>query len=118
MPDPGEKGLYFVNGKPSGFPTVYRVHSKESTDIVSDDTTGPIISHDGKRVMYTTLAAGKRHELWESDLDGGNKLKIATGDHLGTGNWAPDNFHLSVQEAEAHNFTLCGKPLWPHFINA
>ena len=99
MPDPVGKGIYFVNGKSSGFLTVYHVHSKESTDIVSEDVTGPIISLDGKRVMYTTLAAGKRHELWVSDIDGGNKVKIATGEHLGTGNWAPDNFHLSFQEA-------------------
>ena len=99
MPDPGGRGIYFVNGKSSGFLTAYHVHSKESTDIVAEDVTGPIISSDGKRVMYTT--APQRHELWVSDIDGGNKVKIATGEWLATGNWAPDNFHLSFEEKGA-----------------
>ena len=95
MPDPGGKGIYFVNGKSSGFLTAYHVHSKESTDIVSEDATQPVISPDGKRVMYITLPARERIELWVSDIDGGNKVKIATGEALATGSWAPDNFHLS-----------------------
>ena len=99
MPDPGGKGIYFVNGKSSGFLTAYHVHSKESTDIVSEDATQPIISPDGKRVMYITLPAPQRNELWVSDIDGGNKVKIATGETLATGTWAPDNFHLSFSEA-------------------
>jgi serine/threonine protein kinase len=98
MPDPGGKGTYFVNGKSSGFLTAYHVHSKESTDIVSEDATEPIISPDGKRVMYITLPAPQRVELWVSDIDGGNKVKLATGESLATANWAPDNFHLSFQE--------------------
>jgi serine/threonine protein kinase/Tol biopolymer transport system component len=95
MPDPGGKGIYFVNGKSSGFLTAYHVQSKESADIVSEETTQPVISRDGKRVMFITLPAAQRSELWVSDIDGGKKVKIATGDHLGTGTWAPDSFHLS-----------------------
>ena len=57
MPDPGGKGIYFVNGKSSGFLTAYHVHSKESTDIVSEDATQPTISPDGKHVMYITFPA-------------------------------------------------------------
>jgi serine/threonine protein kinase len=87
MPDPGGKGIYFVNGKSSGSLTAYHFHSKESTDIVSEDATQPAISPDGKRVMYIKLAAGKRHELWVSDIDGGNKVKIATAESLGTATW-------------------------------
>ena len=98
MPDPGGKGIYYVNGKSSGFLTVYHVHSKESTDIVSEDATQPIISPDGKRVMYITVPAPQRTELWVSDIDGGNKVKLATGETLGTGTWAPDNFRLSFEE--------------------
>jgi len=96
MPDPGGKGIYFVNGKSSGSLTVYYVHSKKSTDIVSEDATQPAISPDGKRVMYLTFKS-----LWVSDIDGGNKAKLATGENLATGTWAPDNFHLSFQESEA-----------------
>jgi serine/threonine protein kinase/Tol biopolymer transport system component len=100
MPGPGG-AIYYVNGKSSGFLTAYRVHSKDSTDIASEDATQPIISRDGKRVMYITLPAPQRSELWVSDIDGGNKAKLATGENLGTGSWAPDNFHLSFVDGEA-----------------
>jgi serine/threonine protein kinase len=100
MPDPGGKGTYFVNGKSSGFLTAYHVHSKESKDIVSEDATQPTISPDGKHVMYIIRPAPHRAELWVSDIDGGNKVELATGETLATGAWAPDNFHLSFQEME------------------
>jgi serine/threonine protein kinase len=72
MPDPGGKGIYFVNGKSSGLLTAYHVHSKESTDIVSEDATQPVISPDVKRVMVH-LARGRRaartlgggHRRWQ-----------------------------------------------------
>jgi Tol biopolymer transport system component len=98
MPDPGGKGIYFVNGKSSGSLTVYHVKSKESTDIVSEDATQPIISPDGKRLMYITLPGPQAAQLWVSGIDGGNKLKLATGELLNTGTWASDNFHLSFWE--------------------
>src|SRR5208282_418465 len=72
---------------------------RESNDIASEDATQPTISPDGRRVMYITLPSSQRHELWVSDIDGGHKVKIATGDHLGTGTWQSDNFHLSFFEA-------------------
>ena len=99
MPNPNGKEIYFVNGKSSGFLTAYHVHSKNATDIVSEDASQPIISQDGKHVMYLTFPVPKRQELWVSDIDGGNKLKISTGETLATGLWAPDNFHLSFSEA-------------------
>ena len=98
MPDPGGKGIYYVNGKSSGSLTAYHVQSKESKEIVLEDATQPIISRDGKHVMYITLPAPQKSELWVSDIDGGNKVKIATGEVLLTGVWAPDNFHLSFGE--------------------
>ena len=98
MPDLGGKGIYFLNGKSSGSLTVYHVQSKESRDIVSEDATQPIISPDGKRLMYITLPGPQTAELWVSGIDGGNKLKLATGESLNTGTWAPDNFHLSFWE--------------------
>jgi serine/threonine protein kinase/Tol biopolymer transport system component len=101
MPDPAGAGMYFVNGKASGFLTAYHAHSKESIDIVSENATQPIISPDGKRVMYITFPAKDRNELWVSNIDGGNKVKLATGEALWTGDWAPDNFHLSFCETAA-----------------
>jgi hypothetical protein len=100
MPDPAAKGIYFVNGQSSVSLTAYHVQSKQSTDIASDNATNPTISPDGKRVMYCTLLRGKRHELWVSDIDGANKLKLATGENLSTGWWAPDNFHLTFVDFE------------------
>jgi Tol biopolymer transport system component len=38
------------------------------------------------------------NELWVSDIDGRNKVKITTGEGIGTGTWAPDNFHISFVE--------------------
>jgi serine/threonine protein kinase/Tol biopolymer transport system component len=98
MPEPGGNGTFFINGKSSGFLTAYHVHSKESKDIVSEDATQPVMSKDGKLVMYITLPAPQRTELWVSNIDGGNKVKLAIGESLGTGTWAPDNFHLSFEE--------------------
>jgi serine/threonine protein kinase len=101
MPDPEGKGIYYVNGKSSGSLAAYHVQSKESTDIVSEDAAQPAISRDGKRVMYITFPVPKRNELWVSDVDGGNKVKLATGERLRTGTWAQDNFHLSFFEQGA-----------------
>jgi Tol biopolymer transport system component len=103
MPDPGGKGIYYVNGKSSGFLSAYHVKSKESTDIVSEDATQPAISPDGKRVMYITFPTPQRNEIWVSDIGGGNKVKIATAEELDSGNWAPDNFHLLFFETGASN---------------
>jgi serine/threonine protein kinase len=104
MPDPGGKGIYYVNGKSAGFLTAYHVQSKQSTDIVSEDATQPAISPDGKRMMYITLPAAQRRELWTSDIDGGNRMKIATAEDIATGGWAPDNFHLSFIERGSGGF--------------
>jgi serine/threonine protein kinase/Tol biopolymer transport system component len=98
MPDPGGKGIYYVNGKSSGSLAAYSSQTKESTDIVSEEATQPIISRDGKHVMYITLPVPQRTELWVADTDGRNKLKLATGESLSTGTWASDNFHLSFWE--------------------
>jgi len=52
--------------------------------------------------MYIALPTSSKVELWVSDIDGGNKVKIATGEtqeeELLTLNWAPDNFHLSFSQ--------------------
>jgi Tol biopolymer transport system component len=100
MPDQAGKGIYYVNGKSSGFLTAYHIQSKESKDI-AEDATQPVISPDGKRVMYITRPASPRNELWASDINGGAKVKLATGEQVETGNWASDNFHLSFFDTEA-----------------
>ena len=114
MLDPGGKGIYFVNGKSSGLLTAYNTRTKESTNIV-EDATQPAISRDGKRLMYITVPDQERGEVWVSNVDGSQKLKVATttSGSLGTGTWAPDNLHLTLMEEEAS-----GKPDKPYIVAA
>jgi hypothetical protein len=100
MPDPGG-GRIYLNGQSSGFLTAYHVHSKESTEIPSENAAQPSISPNGKRVMYVTLPARERSELWMSDIEGNNKVRIATGEAVETGASASDNFHLSFFATQA-----------------
>jgi Tol biopolymer transport system component len=88
-------GIYYVNGKASGFLTAYHVHSKESVDLVSEDASQPSVSRDGKRVMYIKLLGGDQRELWVSDIDGANQVKLATSAILATGDWSPDSSELA-----------------------
>jgi Tol biopolymer transport system component len=100
MLDPGGKGIYFVNGKSAGFLTAYNVHSKVSTDLASENATQPVVSPDGKRVMYITMPARDRTELWVSNMDGSNKVKLASSRSLGTGYWTPDNLHVFYMDEQ------------------
>jgi len=90
MPDPGGKGLYFVNGKSSGFLTTYNTRTKQVTDIASENATQPAVSPDGKKVIYITVPSRDHNEVWVADIDGGNKTKIASGESLATGMWSAD----------------------------
>jgi Tol biopolymer transport system component len=114
MSDPGGKGIYFVNGKSSGLLTTYNTRTKESTNIV-EDATQPAISRDGKRLMYITVPDQERGEVWVSNIDGSQKLKVATttSGSLSTGTWAPDNLHLTFMEEEA-----AGKADKPYIVAA
>ncbi|MGH9775594.1 MAG: protein kinase domain-containing protein [Candidatus Acidiferrales bacterium] len=98
---PGGRGIYFVSGKSTGLLTAYNLHSKQSTDIASENATQPTISRDGKRVMYITAPARDRSELWVSNIDGSDKVKLASSGSLSTASWALDNSHLSFSETEA-----------------
>ena len=92
MPDPGGKGIYFVNGKSSGSLTITTFIPRNRQTSCRRTRLEPAISPDGKRVMYITFPTAQTNELWVSDIDGGNKVKIATGDSLGTRLGAPTIF--------------------------
>ena len=94
MVDPGGRGIYYVNGKYSGFLTAYNARTKESVDIATDIATQPTLSHDGRHVSYVTLPGPHRDELWVSDLDGKNRVKLASAERLGTGGWSRDGSRL------------------------
>ncbi len=44
LADPSGKGLYFVNGRASGVLTLYRAATRQSSDLVSELATQPLIS--------------------------------------------------------------------------
>ena len=109
MPDPAGKGLYFVNGKSSGFLTAYNTRTKQFSDIASENATQPAISPDGKRVAYITIPARDRNEVWVADIDGNNKTKLATGESLATGMWSADSTRIGFISEKA------GAPDKPYF---
>ena len=100
MPNPSGNGMYIVNGKSVGLLTAYHPKTKEAMDIAGENATQPAVSRDGKRLMYITVPSKDRSELWVSNIDGSNKAKLASGMSLGTGTWAPDNFHLAFLSEE------------------
>ncbi len=94
MTDPIGKGIYYVNGKWSGFLTAYNTRTKESVDLATEDASQPTVSPDGKRVSYVTLSGPHRNELWVSDIDGKNKVKLSAAERLGTAGWSRDSSKL------------------------
>jgi serine/threonine protein kinase/Tol biopolymer transport system component len=112
MPDPAGKGLYIVNGKAAGMLTAYNAKTKQTLDISAENPTQPAMSRDGKRVMYLTAPSRDRNELWVSNIDGSNKVRLAPSGRLATYSWAPDNFHLTFGSEEP------GKPTRVYVVGA
>jgi Tol biopolymer transport system component len=98
MLDPATKGIYFVNGRSSGSLTAYHVHGNQFVDIVSEEASQPIISPDGKRVMYVKSLGPGKQELWVSDIDGANRTKLASSEALDTEAWSPDGSQLTFTD--------------------
>jgi serine/threonine protein kinase len=90
MSDPGGKGLYFINGRSAGTLTLYRVSSKQFSDIVTEDATQPTLSNDGLHLAYITTPERGKSELWSSDLTGNNRLRLASGSRMETLAWSND----------------------------
>jgi WD40-like Beta Propeller Repeat len=105
MPDPGGRGILFVNGRESGFLTAYQPRTKSSVDLVSENATQPTISPDRKRLMFLKILGQSKMELWVSDIDGANPLKLASSGRLSTLGWSPDGSQLAF----ADNTTGTGK---------
>jgi serine/threonine protein kinase len=83
MPTAAGKGVYFVNGRRSGFLTVYHPQTRQSMDLTTEDATQPEISRDGRYVMYIELSGNaQQSDLWVSDMDGNHRSKITSGTEL------------------------------------
>jgi Tol biopolymer transport system component len=95
MRDPQGKGIYFVNGKGTGALIVYDVKTGRTNEIVTEDASQPTISPDKSKVMYVKFRQRNLRELWISDLDGQNKIKLASGGRLSTADWFPDSSRIS-----------------------
>lgn len=108
MPDPNGKGIYFISGKESGSLMASDVKAGTSREIVSDMATQPIISPDGKRLMFIRdLELGVNTELWTCNIDGSNKVKLASGRNLATGDWTRDGLRLGFGDGEEnHGFIV------------
>ena len=108
MTDPEGKGTYFINGKESGALSVYRAHTKQSTNIVNENATQPVVSGVGSRVAYVLLLGSGRQELWASDVDGINASRLTSGKGLETLGWSHDATQLVFPEVSegAKIFTI------------
>ncbi len=100
--DPSGRGMFFVNGKRSGFLTIYHTKTKQSRDLVSEEATQPAISWDGRRVSYITLSGNAQQgDLWISDLDGSDRVKIASGTALTTVAFSSDDSKFMFADRES-----------------
>src|SRR5580693_8748092 len=109
MPAPAEKGIYFVNGKRSGALSVYNTQTKTSSDILQELATQPALSWDGRHVGYVVLSGNAQEgDLWVSDIDGSNRVKLASGTGLVTAAFNSDGsrFMFGVRENGAQKFYI------------
>lgn len=108
MPDPNGKGIYFISGKESGSLLASDVKTGTAREIVSDMATQPIIAPDGKKLMFIrVLELGVNTELWTCNIDGSNKVKLASGRNLATGDWTRDSLRLGFADGEEnHGFIV------------
>jgi Tol biopolymer transport system component len=107
MPAPAEKGIYFVNGKRSGALSVYHTQTKRSSDILQELATQPALSWDGRHVGYVVLSGNAQEgDLWISDIDGSNRVKLASGTGLVTAAFNSDGsrFMFGLRENGAQKF--------------
>ena len=55
MPDPSGKGIYYINGKLAGSLISYNVKNGTTVEISTELASQPIVSPDGKHVLYIKL---------------------------------------------------------------
>ena len=106
MRDPNGKGIYFISGKTTGGLFAYDAQNSRATEIAAEDITQPVISPDQKRIMYLKLLQAGIRELWVSDLDGKNPIKLASGKNLNTGDWSSDGSKVCFYDESNEGFII------------
>jgi hypothetical protein len=100
MPAAG-KGLYYVNGRRSGVLTAYNTKTKKSQDIANELATQPALSQDGRHVIYITLSGhAQQGDLWVSNIEGGDRIKLASGTELVTLGFSSDSSRVWFGDVE------------------
>ena len=101
LADPSGKGLYFVNGRASGVLTLYRAATRQSSDLVSELATQPLISPSSHKVAYITNSESGKRELWVADIDGGHPIKVYESNrYIDTLGWSSDETQFIFAEFE------------------
>jgi len=106
MADPNGKGVYFINGRNAGTLVLYRVTTKQFSDVVSDDATQPEFSNDGRHFAYITNREAGKYEIWVTDLDGNHRLKLVSGNRLETLAWSNDATKFLYAEVDKREMKL------------
>jgi Tol biopolymer transport system component len=110
MPAPSGRGVYFVSGRGSGALVAYDTRSGRSTEVLSGSASMPMLSPDGKRVLYNRfLEPGRIEELWISSLDGSDKTKLVSAAILAPQAWSPDGsrvMFVNDSVGDSKGFTL------------
>jgi serine/threonine protein kinase/Tol biopolymer transport system component len=107
MAEPNGKGLYFVSGGYGGALTLYRTATQQLSDIVTEDASQPVLSADGRLVVYVTASSPGRNDLWSSGLNGERRLKLASGgDDLETLAWSRDNSKFLYADKDGADWKL------------
>jgi Tol biopolymer transport system component len=84
-------GIYFVTTKETGSLYSLDMHTGSSNEIISELASQPALSPDGKSLMYLrVIQRGKNEEIWTSNIDGTNRVRIAAGSRANTGSWSHD----------------------------
>ncbi len=100
LTDPSGKGLYFVNGRSSGVLTLYRAATKQSSDIVNELATQPIVSPSARKFGYIRKPESGREEVWVADVDGNNATKVySSNNSLDTLGWSSDETQFIFAES-------------------
>jgi Tol biopolymer transport system component len=100
LPMPAREGIYFVNGRRSGTLSVYRTRNRQSTDLVMQDVTQPLVSPDARHLAYIAMGGRAQQELWASDLDGNNRVMLASAAALTTLAFSSDGSQLAFSSEE------------------